>query len=434
VKSKLILKLVALGGMMLALFALLASAAKPGVVSATANPLPPLVICPNLDGSTEPATMPPDPTKLGKVSAADILVVQQHYGKSYGQSGYFALYDPVSPYNSTSPTSTGRIAAVDILYVQQRYGLFCPIVDTQIAEATRAISEPLYSNILCDPAFATRVPCGGDPQFLTVDPANPAFLTSKGYRQASTDVPGQGIHYVNMSLWDGVFNPARPEGLVYKNMVIEDPGIYSGSCTDGLDNSAADPLNPGGDGLADGADPDCQVYRLVAQLYYAEGDVINWSPNRDNNVRGVNTDSFCTPAAGEPPGIGCSWNGTNDGFHWHAYLCTWAIGTSSATAYPLPPGSTQSTCASYATAVGHTCTAFYPAAGWNCTFKAAVGYMGHLWNWLPNANYTSGNDPGPSGLGDCQAPYCNTLENNGRFADCFPDPVGGPWLAYNCPQ
>jgi hypothetical protein len=413
VKSKLILKLVALGGMMLALFALLASAAKPGVVSATANPLPPLLSCPNVDGSSD-----------NKVRSTDILIVSQHYGWSYGQPGYSSLYDPYSPYNSTNPSGTGRITSVDILSVAQKYNQTCPLVDTQIAEATRAISEPLYSDILCDPTFATRVNCGGDPQFLTEDPA---FLASKGYRRGSTDVPGQGIHYVNYNLWDGVFNPVRPEGLVYKATGPEDPGVYSGSCTDGVDNSAADPIH-GGDGLIDGADPDCQVYRLVAQLYYGDGDVIGWGSNASLNVRAVNTDALpCTVSLQEPPGVGCSWNGAFDGWHWHANLCTWAIGTPSA--FALPGQASQANCAAAASAAGHPCTAFYPAVGWDCTWKAQVGWMGHLWNWLPNANYT--NAVNQQGL-TCQVAYCSTGEANGRFADCFPDTNG--WNAYNCPQ
>jgi hypothetical protein len=45
-----------------------------------------------------------------------------------------------------------------------------------------------------------------------------------------------------------------------------------------------------------------------------------------------------------------------------------------------------------------------------------MGWMGHLWNWQPNAN---------------RVPDINGSQN-GRFADCFPD--GGVWKAYNCPQ
>jgi len=43
-----------------------------------------------------------------------------------------------------------------------------------------------------------------------------------------------------------------------------------------------------------------------------------------------------------------------------------------------------------------------------------VGWMGYLWNWLPNAN----------GLADVNG------TTNGRFADCFPDSEG--WKAHDC--
>lgn len=396
------LKLGALGGMMLALLALLAlaSAAKPGVVSATANPLPPLVSCPNLDGSTN-----------GRVTSLDITAVVQHYGKSYGQPGYAYLDDLVSPYNSTSPSGTGKVTSLDITYVVTKYNLTCPLVDTQIAKATLALSNPLYSDILCDPSLLVAVNCGGDAQFLT---ENPSFLVGKGYRQGSTDVPGQGIHYVNWSLWDGVFNPVRPEGLVYKVTGPEDPGLNSGSCSDGVDN--------GHDGLTDGADPDCQVSRLVAQLYYSDGDIVGWGSSPNDNVRSVNTEALpCT--------AGCGWNGTYDGWHWHANLCTVGIGTPGAIAFPGV--ASQSACNAFGGSQSIICT-FPPTVNFNCTWKAAVGWMGHLWNWLPNANYTNAAVPSPNAAGLCQVAYCSATESNGRFADCFPDAQG--WNAYNCPQ
>jgi len=50
------------------------------------------------------------------------------------------------------------------------------------------------------------------------------------------------------------------------------------------------------------------------------------------------------------------------------------------------------------------------------TFNLRVGWMGHLWNHLPNSNGI----PDIGGM------------SSGRFADCYPD--GGTWKAYNCPQ
>ncbi len=370
-----LVKLAAFG--LVAAVAVLALTLSPGrkapTAQATSNPLPPLIGCANVDAS-------PD----NKVTVADILSVLLHYGKTHGQSGYEYIWDPVMPYNQTSPTGTGQITVGDILSVVLQYGDTCPLLDTQIAVATRAIVDPTFTSTLCDPTYATAMNCGGDPQFLTEDVS---FLAGKGYRRGSTDVPGQGIHYVSFANWDAVFNAARPEGLVYKGGV------------------------------------------LVAQLYYVDGDVVGWGSAPTSNVRAVNTDSLCSATAGEPPNTGCSWTGTLDGWHWHANLCTAGIGQ--ANAFAFPGVGSQAECAGFASTAGISCT-FSPAPNFNCAWDATVGWMGHLWNWLPNANYTNAINPGPGGLNECQTVYCNTTEANGRFADCFPD--GGSWNAYNCPQ
>jgi hypothetical protein len=205
---------------------------------------------------------------------------------------------------------------------------------------------------------------------------------------------------VNFSYWNGVFNPARPPGLVYKNG------------------------------------------RLAAQLYYAAGDSaatlggdagVGWGSDPTHNIRAVNLEALpCTPEPSEPASIGsCSWAGSYDGWHWHANLCTVGIGTPSAVA---PPGvQSQQSCGQFAANFGLTCT--FPQVdpvSFNCSWAAAVGWMGHLWNWYPNANFTNAVNPGPGGYNDCQAGLCSTGESNGRFADCSPDAQG--WTAYNCPQ
>jgi hypothetical protein len=376
--TKPVMKFALLGGLAFGLIAFLAllPAAKPRTAGATANPLAPLLTCPNVDGSDN-----------NKVTVADILSVVKKFPKEYGQTGYGPLWDLVSPYNSTSPTGTGKITVADIIAVIGQYNVTCPVVDTEVAKATRAIGDPLFMDILCDDAGALKyqaaVNCGGDEQFLT---ENASFLSSRGYFSTGIDVPGQGLHYVNLGLFDGVFNPVRPEGLVYNN----------------------------------GA--------LMAQLYYGEGDVIGWGTDRDNNKGAVNTDAFpCTPDPAAPPTIGCGWDGANDGWHWHKNLCTTGIGTNpSITIMP-----SQQACSDWGAIRGITCT-FPPTPNFTCNWQPTVGWMGHLWNWLPNANYTNAVDPGPNGLQECTAQYCAATESNGRFADCFPDAQN--WNAYNCPQ
>ncbi len=372
-KSASLVKLIALGGVVAAFVAVmfLMGGPRPRGAEATANPLPPLIACPNLDASTETGG---PPGTLGKVSVVDILTVVSHYGKSYGQSGYEYLWDSVSPYNSTSPNGTGSITVADILYVVTHYGNTCPLLDTQIATTTRAIGDPTFSSTLCDPALTTAMNCGGDPQFLT---ENASFLHTKHYYEASSPVPGQGVHYINMDLYDGVFNPARPEGLVYK-----------------------------------------QGGALLATLYVTDGGAVGWGTHEatsccpgaehDIDLEGAADGPQCSPE--------CSWAGS-EGWHVHHYLCTVHIGTSSAFAISaaLAPSvaDTQAHCQSYS---GGEPLCTIPVTTTPCyQWSRNVGWMGHLWNWLPNANLVP-DSGGP---------------DNGRFADCFPDTAG--WTAYNCP-
>ena len=80
----------------------------------------------------------------------------------------------------------------------------------------------------------------------------------------------------------------------------------------------------------------------------------------------------------------------------------------------MGPGSDASDCQQLQTSTaGNACGQDVPLC-W--TFNLRVGWMGHLWNHLPNSNAV----PDVNGT------------MNGRFADCYPD--GGIWKAYNCPQ
>ena len=381
-KSSSIMKFMALAGLSLALLVLLAlvPGAKPRTASATANPLPPLISCPNLDGSDG-----------NDVKVSDILAVIKHFGKDYGQAGYGYLWDPVSPYNSTSPAGTGQIRVNDILFVVQAFNDICPVVDTQIAKATRAIGDPLFSDILCDPALTTAMNCGGDAQFLTEDAT---FLATRGYFQGSGDVSGQGVHYVNKALWDGVFNPARPEGLVYDNgLLAAQLYVVRGDGTGGVGwgSYSAGPCtyNP---------DPPFQATSCPGAIH------------------GIDLESdgpSCSPA--------CSWDGGYDGWHLHYYLCTVHIGHTVAAAIPgsyAPQvGDTQGDCQTYAAGSGSGTECPVPMTSGDVpcyTWGQNVGWMGHLWSWLPNANLIPDNPA-----------------SNGRFADCYPD--GTTWGPFNCP-
>jgi hypothetical protein len=273
----------------------------------------------------------------GAVEAGDIVKVVQKFGTTAASASYHPLYDVGAP--------VGSVAAPDIAAVVADFGDtnangHCPVVDTEIAQATLWVIQD-------------------HPGLLTL---NDALLVSLGYTRGSIDVPGQGVHYTNASNWDATFEPAAPEGLVY---------------IDGNEGA-----------------------RLLAQLYYVDGDVVGWGPNPDPEH--TNIDPFCEPV---PADSACSWDGPGDSWHFHINLCTIHIGTPRAS--------------NTFTSTPEECEAMNGGdGGW--AWRARVGWMGHLWNHIV---YDS--DSGPGVVMKAGNP-------NGRFADCFPD--GGIWKPFNCPQ
>ncbi len=335
-------------------------------VSESASPggtVAPLLSCPNVDGSAN-----------NRVGVADIIAVRQAYGQNWPSTNYHYLFDLVNPYNDD--TGQGGVQRVDdVLAVVQRYFDICPAVDTEVASATLWAME--------------NIPVTEDA----------AALADVGYYLASTDVPGQGKHYIKFPNYDGNFEPNAPEGLVYDDgrfaaqlYVVngsdvgwvedyESPQSQGGPCWDGIDN--------GDDGSADIVDADC-----------GSGDP-GGGPLDD-----VNIDPLCQDSP-------CSWSGA-EGWHLHYRLCTVHIGTPFAAAIPLGPGSDANDCQEFqTTTAANACGADVPLC-W--TFNLRVGWMGHLWNHLGNSNR----------VGDVGGTM------NGRFADCYPD--GGGWKAHNCPQ
>ena len=301
--------------------------------------------------------------------------------------------------------ANGALRGPDIGIVVGDYGMDCPLVDAQVAKATLWA----YANA---PVKESE-----------------AALEALGYYQASTDVPGQGTHYAKLEDWDGVFDPEAPEGLVYHHG------------------------------------------RLAAQLYVVDGDAVGWGDYEATSYpppetpHEVDLEGDADGPACDPD---CSWNGTDDGWHLHYYLCTYNIGTSGATA--LPGTATAQACA---TAGGGDPPCTVPVTTQPCyRWGQNVGWMGHLWNHLPNLNIVEdgvtpnqicsdgddndndtfidgadtdcqgGNPPGEGGscsdgvdnesdgVTDAADPDCQ----NGRFVDCFPDTQDGDhWAPFNCP-
>ena len=226
--------------------------------------------------ATHPAPQPvlscSDVNGDGPVTVGDIGEVVLRFGSAYPDPPYHPLYDVNG--------GDGMVTIGDVGMAVFDFGLVCPLVDTQIAQATLAIIDPSH---------------GGDPRFLNEDPD---FLASRGYLRAAQDLPGHGIHYVNPSLLDGIFDPAEPDGVAYNNG------------------------------------------RLVSHVYYADGDVVGWGgmPEHSNQV---DIDAFCTPA---PPNTACSFSGSEDGWHDHVELCIWNIGTPEALVFaPISEEECEST-------------------------------------------------------------------------------------------
>jgi hypothetical protein len=301
-----------------------ALAASPGAQSA------PLLTCPDFSGD-------------GTVDLFnDIFGVAFKFGSVPGDGTYHPLYD--------FGGADGVIDLFnDIFAVAFRFGDTCPLVDVQVAQATQWGIANIPVN------------------------ESEAALEAMGYYRASSDAPGQGVHYVKLTAWDGVFDPEEPEGLVYN----------------------------------DG--------KIVAQLYVVTGQAIGWGsyeipssytpplPTRPSDIDlEVSADGpQCDPA--------CSWDGSYDGWHLHYWICTVHIGTGSAVAVPnLSPGACDAL-------KGGEPACTIPITAQPCYQHVAnTGWMGHLWNHQLNPNKIA--DLG----GD-----------NGRFADCSPDVEG--WKAFDCP-
>lgn len=279
----------------------------------------PLLGCPDIDGT-------------GDVDLfEDIFGVANVFGLGPGDAGYHVLYDVAPPVNQAIDLFE------DIFGVAGRFGEVCPAADSEVARAT-------HWGIDNAPAVQ-----------------NDAAIAAIGYRRGSTDVPGQGVHYIKLQNWDGTFDPAAPEGLVYDNG------------------------------------------KLAAQLYVVDGGAVGW---------GTHAATSCCPTAphdvdleGDIDGPGCdpacSWTGP-EGWHLHYYLCTAHIGTVGAAAVP---GLSLSSCASFA---GAEPVCSVPITTTPCyRWAQNVGWMGHLWNHQLNPNVI----PDVGGT-------------NGRFADCTPDGGG----------
>jgi hypothetical protein len=193
-------------------------AAPTGASNPPANAIP-LLDCADVNGD-------------GGVTAGDIARVVGKFGTVTSDAGYHPLYDVGSPVGAVT---AGDLAAVVVDFGDNNGDGSCPLVDTEVAQATLWVLND-------NPGLLTQ---------------NDALLASLGYYQGSFYVPGQGVHYVNFDNWDGVYDPTAPEGLVYAND------------------------------------------KLVAQLYMIDGDVVGWGPIVPPLPDQQDIDDFCIPPIGE---------------------------------------------------------------------------------------------------------------------------------------
>jgi len=351
-----------------------------------------LLNCPDVDGN-------------GAAVIGDISRIVDRFGKGHNPSfpytavrdtndprgyGYHPLFD-ISGSNPNDPRANGSISIGDIAAAVSDFGLPCATLspaDSEIARATLDVIDATYH----PPASLNLPDFPGDPGLLV---ENTALLASKGYFLGSADVPGQGKHYINpIYNADNLYYETTPEGLVYN----------------------------------DG--------KLSAQLYYIEGDNVStdgdppeggvgWGPEPPP-IEQVNIDAFCAP---NYPNTRCSWGAAAttpsevqaDGWHLHENLCTLGIGTPDVMNWRTD---TDQACADLQ-ANGIDVPVNDPVHpdpfGGYYSWESRVGWMGHMWNHMLNVNVNS-----------------EDLLDNGRFADCFPDPWGTEptehYDGFSCPQ
>lgn len=339
----------------LAISAAIALALLPAGVSQASHPASPkpLLNCADVNGD-------------GPVTIQDISKVVSKFGTNdptwTANGTYHPLYD-------LNPAGGGAITVGDITLVVSDFGLSCAALspgDTQIAQATLAVlNRP-------DPPGGAACPGSA---LLTM---NTTCLAEHGYVGALIDVPGQGIHFIKGILWDGIFDPTQPEGLVYN------------------DN------------------------RLVAQLYFVNRGIVGggcWPGGGDCSGNPppdqVDVDNLSPPCVPQSPGTACSWAGTGDGWHTHTNLCQVQQGTPFVHFAPAEDAAECEAIHNQGKSQGQ---------GGTWTFFAQLGWMSHFWNHQLNKNVNAADVGG-----------------NGRYADCLPEPNGGTppndhWNGFNCPQ
>ncbi len=146
--------------------AVFAVSGSPRQASAGGAPWPPLLNCPDVTGD-------------GPVDFFDFLALLQNYGTEYPDADFYYLYD-------WAPN--GAVDFFDFLVLLQNYGQTCPLMDSQVAQATLATMQ--YQN--CQDAV------------------------TDGYAPGTGGVyvPNMGIHISKIPNMSTTFDLEKPFGLV----------------------------------------------------------------------------------------------------------------------------------------------------------------------------------------------------------------------------
>lgn len=146
----------------LTIAALFSGLAGPRATEASA----PLVACADFDGD-------------GVVSQADVDLQTLGLGARLGEYEYMLLYDS---------DTDGVVTQADVDATTAQIGANCPLVDTQVTQATLAVSAYRDMNV----------------------------ALADGFVQGTQNIAGHGVHYIHTGrLADNVFDITKPEGLNY---------------------------------------------------------------------------------------------------------------------------------------------------------------------------------------------------------------------------
>jgi hypothetical protein len=260
----------------------------------------------------------------GAVTGGDIGAVVSKFGTAYPGVNYLLLYDV---------NGGGAVTGGDIGTVVADFGHLCPKIDTQVAQATLAMTGAYGGPDLRDPQNALDA----------------------GYAKSSQNVPEMGIHLFNA---DYMFD-------------------WPNCCSLGLPGEPGESqlIHPVGLVYTSGTKTDMNLGTLIGAWYILPtDDVCDFygipTPCQSDTVQPIGFGDF---NVNEEDNFDPDGSGPQGGWHTHTGLCIWNWGTASAFVQEfLSQGSCEGS-----------------GGIWFSTY----GWMVHLYNFIPNPVFM----PDPAG-------------------------------------